>query len=177
MLRHWTGLTLAALAMLFQLLIFWQVLLPKAWQLTPVCLQIVNALAVAPEDPTPAGDHPVSIHHDPAHRSAEAHAMSALPNPDHLIQPHQQADANDHSHVMMDHVHKTHTDHHKKSTAPHDCPFCLLHIQISGPDGLSRQLEQQVISWLIQLRQLWAAVYFVLQQLYLLPQGRAPPLL
>ena len=135
------GLHLALVAMLLQLLTFWQVLLPTSWQILPVCEKI-SAL-------------PTIVHHQ------TSHVMLAMSDHDMSLETH------------SDHQQSSHKQSHKLL---HDCPFCLLHhYSAPPPDFLFIPNDKRINVWLISYKAVWFEFYQLLKQLYLMPQGRAPP--
>lgn len=143
--------------MLLQLLMFWQVLLPKQWQVLPICQKI--SLALTPQHQMAhASVFPSRIQ---SHTTMMSHAMHPLPVDDR--QAHESAStqpAKKHSHLLL-----------------HDCPFCILHTQFAPTPYVSLKVYKTVVEvWLIHRQHVWRAVYFALQRLFLQPQGRAPPI-
>lgn len=145
------GLHLALAAMLLQLLTFWQVLLPTSWQILPVCEKI-SALPTIVYHQThhalsPMSDHAISVENHAAHQQ-----------PLHTKSAHQQS-SDKQSHKLL-----------------HDCPFCLLHHYSAPPPDAHFTSDDKVLTvWLISYQVVWFEFYHLLKQLYLMPQGRAPP--
>ena len=128
------GLLFAFAAVFLQIAVFLQPLLPKQYQVAPVCETITRALFIA----------------------TDAHAQHSAGEHSHLIQ--------------SDHLQHDHHD------ANHQCQYCTVYANLVLPPelGIQEVLERIQIRLLFFKRQL-AHVYFILQRLFLLPQGRAPP--
>lgn len=83
-----------------------------------------------------------------------------------------------HHQTMSDHDHMMdmHTSHSDKHDFSHQCQYCTVHANLVLPTEFG---IHEIIS-LIHVRWLWfkaklTGLYFYLQRLFLLPQGRAPP--
>ena len=79
-----------------------------------------------------------------------------------------------HMHVSdVEPIHNTH-DHHDAS---HQCQYCTVYGNLVLPPELGvREVLDQIQIRLIAFEQSFRHIWFVLQRLFLLPQGRAPPL-
>lgn len=149
------GLYIAFTAMFLQLAVFLQPLLPAKYEFAPVCDTIAEIL---PDRHLYSNDQEI--------RSLAAHQ-------DHLM-------LNEHSqHSMhdmqgMDHSKNNENQHHLE----HDCMFCSVFSHIVNVENLGvRQVLERVQVFLLFLTKLFKSFYFALQQLFLLPQNRAPPIL
>ena len=138
-----SGLLLSFAAVFLQIAVFLQPLLPKQYQIAPVCETITRALL----------DH-------------TAHSLSSSDHsPSHL----QHTAGHEHTQKISQHSH----DH----DAGHQCQYC----KVFGNLVLPPELEVTEVFVRIQVRLIafvrsFAHVWFALQRLFLLPQGRAPPL-
>ena len=65
-------------------------------------------------------------------------------------------------------------DHHD---ANHQCQYCTVYANLVLPPDLDiKQVLDRIQVRLIAYQKTFKHVWFVLQQLFLIPQGRAPPL-
>ena len=124
-----SGLLLSFAAVLLQIAVFLQPLLPAQYQVAPVCETIAQALL---------------------HPSTETHS---------------------HHHAVV----QQHEHHHHD--ANHQCQYCTVYGNLVLPPELSvkevlDRIQVRFAAW----QNSAAYVWFVLQRLFLLPQGRAPPL-
>ncbi|WP_104516524.1 DUF2946 family protein [Acinetobacter indicus] len=134
-----SGLLLSLMAVFLQIAVFLQPLLPKAYQVAPVCETITRALLL------------------PVDHSAHGHAHS-----EHLYSQHQP--------VISD-------DGHNHHDANHQCQYCTVYANLILPPDLEiQQVLDRIHVRLIAYQKTFKHVWFVLQQLFLIPQGRAPPL-
>lgn len=125
-----SGVLLAFTAVLLQIAVFLQPLLPAKYQVAPVCETITQALLL-----------PVEHHH---------------------------AQSEHHAHVSSGH------DHHD---ANHQCQYCTVYGNLILPPELSvREVLDSIKVRFHAWQNSIAAVWLILQRLFLLPQGRAPPL-
>lgn len=136
------GLLLACVAVFLQIAVFLQPLLPKQYQVAPVCETITRALLL-PSQTVNAG-----------HTAAMQHTQHLH----HQVEQKQQ------------HIH----DHHDAS---HQCQYCTVYGNLVLPPELDiKPILDRIQVRLIAFQKAFAHVWFVLQQLFLIPQGRAPPL-
>ncbi|MDQ8934133.1 DUF2946 domain-containing protein [Acinetobacter rudis] len=139
------GLLLGFAAVFFQIAVFIQPLLPKQYQVAPVCETITLLI-----------DNSEQLSQK---KSLVQHALS--PSSKHLdssLQP------------QMHHQH----DHHDPS---HQCQYCTVYGNLVLPPEIDlRVVIDRIQIRLISLQKALLHVYFELQRLFLLPQGRAPPL-
>ena len=134
------GLLLACVAVFLQIAVFLQPLLPKQYQVAPVCETITRALLL-PSQATHAVQ--TSVVHD------------------------------QHSHMHMQHQEQPAHDHHD---ANHQCQYCTVYANlVLPPDVGVKEILVRVQVRLVAFQQTFHHVYFALQRLFLLPQGRAPP--
>ena len=130
-----SGIFIAFAAILLQIAVYLQPLLPEKFHIAPVCMSITHNLL------SPADHHHVhSVHHE----------------------------------LLKDLI-PQHSDDHNKHN--HQCQYCTVYGDLVLPFklGIDEVLDR------IQVRlnfyqSFFRHVYFSLQKLYLLPQGRAPPL-
>ena len=121
------GLLLAAFAVFLQIAVYIQPLLPKQYQVAPVCETITRALLLK---------------------------ISA------------------HSHHTQTAEHAGH-----EHDANHHCQYCTVHANLVLPPELDvKEVFDRIQIRLIAFQKTFTHVWFVLQQLFLIPQGRAPPL-
>ncbi|WP_151741283.1 DUF2946 family protein [Acinetobacter seifertii] len=135
-----SGLLLACAAVFLQIAVFLQPLLPKQYQIAPVCETITRAL-LKPKAQMETMSHTMHMHH-------ERHIEQAqLPE---------------------------HHDHHD---ANHQCQYCTVYANLVLPPEFGiKEVLIRIQVRLVAYQQAFRHVYFALQRLFLLPQGRAPPL-
>jgi len=137
-----TGLLLGFAAVCLQIAVFLQPLLPKQYQIAPVCETITLALIKSNFD----GAQQSSAQHL-HHHSDQSQILQSSP-PSH--------------------------DHHDVN---HQCQYCTVYGNLVLPPELEiKAVIDRIQVRLIAFQKAFHHVYFVLQRLYLLPQGRAPPL-
>ena len=136
------GLLLAFTAICLQVAVFLQPLLPKQYQIAPVCETITQALFIS-KISTDAQSSAHSSHH--------------------------------HSHQFeQDQVSIAKHDHHDPN---HQCQYCTVYANLVLPPDLGvKEVLVRIQIRLIAYQHAFKHVYFALQRLFLLPQGRAPPL-
>ncbi len=118
-----------------------QPLLPKKYQIAPVCETITKALLL----PQVQAEQSQSQHHAHHH----SHQLEQAP-----------ASASSH-------------DHHDPN---HQCQYCTVYANlVLPPDVGVKEILVRVQVRLVAFQQTFHHVYFALQRLFLLPQGRAPP--
>ncbi|WP_286377916.1 DUF2946 family protein [Acinetobacter sp. R933-2] len=134
------GLLLSALAVCLQIAVFLQPLLPKQYQIAPVC-ETISQLLLQPV---------AQQKHITAHSSSTHH---------HILQVEQPV-----------HAH----DHHDPN---HQCQYCTVFGNLVLPPNLEiKEVLVRIQVRLVAFQKTFRHVYFVLQRLFLIPQGRAPPL-
>ena len=135
-----TGLLLGFAAVFLQIAVFLQPLLPKQYQIAPVCETITQALMLS--SPQLSSEH--SSHAAMQHMHHEVSAKSM------------------HGH-----------DHHDLN---HQCQYCTVYGNLVLPPELDvKEVLVRIQIRLLAYQQAFRHIYFVLQRLFLLPQGRAPP--
>ena len=136
-----SALLLSFVAVFLQIAVFLQPLLPKQYQIAPVCETITRALLLSatPIHQTSTSEH---SHHQ-------------------VTQDTQRHD----SHAGHDH------------DASHKCQYCTVYGNLVLPPDLDvKEVLDRIQIRLIAFQKTFSHVWFVLQRLFLLPQGRAPPL-
>ena len=137
------GLLLSCLAVFLQIAVFLQPLLPKQYQVAPVCETITQALLFTPF-------------------AQVSSAASTSHHAGHAPQHHQPLAKRSDSH------------HHDAS---HQCQDCTVYGNLVLPPDLElKAVLDRIQVRLIAFQKAFTHVWFALQQLFLLPQGRAPPL-
>lgn len=155
-----SGLVLSLLAVVLQLAVFLQPLLPAQFQVSPVCEVIAQAmLQQQPELAQTQHTHAKHATHQPMLVQDQQHSH-------HPAQPPITTD------VLSDASHGIH-----QHDANHHCQYCTVYAHVL----LLPSLDVPEVLVRTQVRMLWfkqhlSYIYFYLQQLFLLPQGRAPPL-
>lgn len=151
-----SGLLLAFATVCLQLAVFLQPLLPEQYQIAPVCELITLSLFASSriQSIDQNNNHTEHLNSD---RSAKARAI-------HLDQ---HADSS-----VLD----VKNNYYHQHDANHQCPYCTFYGHLTMPP----ELGVKEILFRIQVRLLafsnnFQHVYFQLQRLYLIPQGRAPP--
>lgn len=136
------GLLLAFTAVCLQIAVFLQPLLPKQYQIAPVCETITQALLL-PKVITAHNQHA-------QHSSHHGHQFDQT-----------QASVSQH-------------DHHDPN---HQCQYCTVYANLILPPELGvKEVLVRIQIRLVAYQQAFKHIYFALQRLFLLPQGRAPPL-
>ncbi len=145
------GLLLGFTAVFLQIAVFLQPLLPKQYQIAPVCETITRTLFQQPASHLSIQSSSIqySEHQQHAETDAIQHAQS-------------------HQHIQSEH------DHHDLN---HQCQYCTVmgHLVLPPELNLNPILDRIQIR-LVAFQKAFKHVYFVLHRLFLLPQGRAPPL-
>ena len=138
-----SGLMLAFTAVCLQIAVFLQPLLPKQYQIAPVCETITKALLL----PQVQAEQSQSQHHAHHHSHQLAQAPASTTS----------------SH-----------DHHDPN---HQCQYCTVYANLVLPPEFGvKEVLVRIQIRLVAYQQAFKHVYFALQRLFLLPQGRAPPL-
>ena len=137
-----SGLLLSCVAVFLQIAVFLQPLLPKQYQIAPVCETITRALLLQPTASHQSHQH--SSHHS------------------------------DHTVAQDSQLHRQDAGHHHD--ANHQCQYCTVYGNLVLPPELNvKEVLDRIQIRLVAFQKAFLHVYFVLQRLYLLPQGRAPP--
>lgn len=138
------GLLLSLLAVCLQIAVFLQPLLPKQYQIAPVCETISQVLIQTDF----YQKHQHSTHHQHA---SHVHSLSEI-----------SAEQTNLGH-----------DHHDPN---HQCQYCTVYGNLVLPPELEvKQVLDRIQVRLLAFQQTFGYVWFVLQRLFLIPQGRAPP--
>ena len=141
------GLLLSFFAVFLQISVFLQTLLPEKFQIAPVCETI--ALAVSQQIKS---SH---LHH---------HSSNNVSSSEEQHAEHLKIELNASEH-----------NHHDPE---HQCQYCTVYGNVVLPlDHDIKEVFSQIKVQLIWLQQQFEHIYFALQRLFLIPQGRAPPLL
>ncbi|KOR15220.1 hypothetical protein ABW55_10010 [Acinetobacter sp. C15] len=136
------GLLLGFTAVLLQIAVFLQPLLPKQYQIAPVCETIAQTFDLS------------ALQHHKAMSHADSH-MQHMPS---MLEKAQSA--------------PTH-DHHDLN---HQCQYCTVYGHLILPPELDvKEILVRIQVRLLAFQQAFRHVYYALQRLFLLPQGRAPP--
>ena len=134
---------LAFTAVCLQIAVFLQPLLPKQYQIAPVCETITKALLL----PQVQAEQSQSQHH-----------------------------AHHHSHQLEQAPAST-TSSHDHHDPNHQCQYCTVYANLVLPPEFGvKEVLVRIQIRLVAYQQAFKHVYFALQRLFLLPQGRAPPL-
>ena len=131
--------------MFLQTVVFIQPLLPAQYRIALVCVTISDAFS----------------------NSLSADQQQ---NVDHLSEHH-------HQHHMMDDDQKAHTTQspHQHDVG-HECPYCTVFANLTtGLDFSLEEVFDRLYVRMLTFQRNFQHIYFDLQRLYLLPQGRAPP--
>mgnify|MGYP003481923758 FL=1 len=147
-------------AVFLQIAVFLQPLLPQQYQIAPVCETITRALFTHPDS------NLTSL------KTAQDHQT----HQDHSQDLHQTALETQNPSLLHD-IHKAqaHDSHHHDMN--HQCQYCTVFGNLVLPPELQvKEVLIRIQVRLIAFEKAFKHVYFQLQRLYLLPQGRAPPL-
>lgn len=145
------GRLLGLYAVLLQIAVFLQPLLPEKYQISPVCETIAQALQLPHSVASPSHDH---------------HSTSQQP---HSMSHHMQHAA----HSTSSHITASHHHH----DAGHQCQYCVVYSHVVPlPDIDLKQILIRIQVRFLAFIENYFHVFFQLQQLFLIPQGRAPPL-
>ena len=135
------GLLLSLAAVFLQIAVFLQPLLPKQYQVAPVCETITRALLLPQAH---------AVHTNSSHA---AHSSTSQANDQQLTAQH---------------------EHHHD--ASHQCQYCTVYGNLVLPPELElKEVLDRIQVRLLAFQKRFQHVWFTLQQLFLLPQGRAPP--
>lgn len=92
-----------------------------------------------------------------------------------LLTPQQHHHLHESYHELVDHL--SHDNHHDHNKFTHQCQYCTVYADVVLPlDVGIQEIFERVQVKLAFYQQAHQHVYFYLQRLYLLPQGRAPPM-
>ncbi|CAG67182.1 conserved hypothetical protein [Acinetobacter baylyi ADP1] len=136
------GLLLGFTAVLLQIAVFLQPLLPKQYQIAPVCETIAQTFDLS------------ALQHHKAMSHADSH-MQHMPN---MLEKAKSASSHDHHDLN------------------HQCQYCTVYGHLILPPELDvQEILVRIQVRLLAFQQAFRHVYYALQRLFLLPQGRAPP--
>ncbi|WP_288398235.1 DUF2946 family protein [uncultured Acinetobacter sp.] len=136
------GLLLGFTAVLLQIAVFLQPLLPKQYQIAPVCETIAQTFDLS------------ALQHHKAMSHADSH-MQHMPS---MLEKAQSAPAHDHHDLN------------------HQCQYCTVYGHLILPPELDvKEILVRIQVRLLAFQQAFRHIYYALQRLFLLPQGRAPP--
>lgn len=136
------GLLLGFTAVLLQIAVFLQPLLPKQYQIAPVCETIAQTFDLS------------ALQHHKAMSHADSH-MQHIPS---MLEKAQSAPAHDHHDLN------------------HQCQYCTVYGHLILPPELDvKEILVRIQVRLLAFQQAFRHIYYALQRLFLLPQGRAPP--
>lgn len=145
---------LAFAAVFLQIAVFLQSLLPEKYQVSPVCETIVLVIQ---------------------QNSKKLPDSQHITHPHHLMSGHDQHRHHDYTGSLISNT-QTATHHHHD--AGHQCQYCVVYSHILPlPDIDIKHILIRLQVRFVAFQQSVLHVYFELQRLYLLPQGRAPPTL
>ncbi len=173
----YSGLLLSCFAVCLQIAVFLQPLLPAQYQISPVCETISRALLLHDHSANSnTSNHFNRQHLDHQHsNSHQAHTTDQNKNSTH--DAHSMSLHNDHHGMSMaDHAKPSSHSAHQHD-AGHQCQYCTVYANLVLPPefGIQEVFERVQVRLLFLQRQ-FAPIYFYLQRLFLIPQGRAPPL-
>lgn len=156
------GLLLGFGAVFLQIAVFLQPLLPKQYQIAPVCETISQVLLQSNYYQQQTSQHD--------HSSNEDHHQLTMQSIGH--QTTLMLSVSEHSGHEV--VKNSGHDHHDPS---HQCQYCTVYGNLVLPPVLEiKEVLDRVQVRLIAFQQAYRHVWFALQRLFLIPQGRAPPL-
>lgn len=162
------GLLLGFSAVFLQIAVFLQPLLPKQYQIAPVCETISQALIQSDYYQIKSVQYLSHLQHGHAeHRSHEMLTQERTVQTQ-IVSVHTVSEQQTHQATMAGH------DHHDPG---HQCQYCTVYGNLVLPPTLEiKEVLDKVQVRLLAFQQAFRHVWFVLQRLFLLPQGRAPPL-
>lgn len=131
--------------MFLQTVVFIQPLLPEQYRIALVCVTISDAFSN-----TLNAAQQQSVQH-----SSEHHHQHPMMNDDQK-------------------AHKTQSTH--QHDVGHECPYCTVFANLTtGLDFSIEEVFDRLYVRMLAFQRNFQHIYFALQRLYLLPQGRAPP--
>ncbi|AOA59507.1 DUF2946 family protein [Acinetobacter larvae] len=146
------GIFLGFAAVLLQIAVFLQPLLPPQFQIAPVCETISQALQSNPDFQNKL----IQQQHSTQQHSTHHHNVISL---------------------QTENAHSTdHQGHHHDLN--HQCQYCTVYGNLVLPPELDqiKVILDRIIVRLLAFQHAFRHIYFALQRLFLIPQGRAPPL-
>ncbi|NHC04207.1 DUF2946 domain-containing protein [Acinetobacter sp. 187] len=164
-----SGFLLSCIAIALQIAVFLQPLLPKQYQIAPVCETIARALVQ--EKISILAQKQNLAHSEAVHAGTHG---SSVPS---LDQPHSVHQTLDHPmHHLMTHQGDAATHDHQDPN--HQCQYCKVFAQqVLPPEFDLVMIIDRIQVKLLAIKQATLHIYFALQRLFLTPQGRAPPVL
>lgn len=169
-----TGVLIAIATVMLQLAVILQPLLPEQYQVAPVCEKI-SAIVITQST---ALKNSALTHLN--HVSHQAHvARFAIATVDqHASQVHMQSQQPHYDPValMLQKQVQSRDQPHDHHNSQHQCLYCVVYgLLVMPPHNdvvvIFWRTQQRLLAFQQQLQHL----YFALQRLYLVPQGRAPP--
>lgn len=136
------GFALGMIAILSQVTVFLQPLLPEKFQISPACVMVMDLSRQLQDEQV-------------------QHSHMAMPMMGDMPIHHMQ--------------HDSHQTHHQM---PMDqCPYCFVygHISVLTPFGIKEVFDYLKVKYLLIL-DIFLNFFFLLRNLFLIPQGRAPPI-
>jgi len=141
-----SGILLALATVLLQFAVFLQPLLPEQYQIAPVC-ELISQVIKAKKT---SQDH--------NNDSSEQHSVIH-----HDLE---------HLNISQDHSSSGHSHH----DLTHQCQYCTIYGNLHLPPEIDlKEILVRIQVRLLAYSESFKHIYFELQRLYLLPQGRAPP--
>ena len=160
------GLLLGFTAVFLQIAVFLQPLLPKQYQIAPVCETITQLLV---QTKLYDQQQHMTQHGHLSHGEHVSHEMGDQ----NILTEKNRVDDHSLSSEILTQTHSGH-DHHDLN---HQCQYCTVYAHLVLPPELEiQEVLSKIHVRLIAFQKTFRHVYFVLQRLYLLPQGRAPPI-
>ncbi|MEG0482152.1 MAG: DUF2946 family protein [Acinetobacter sp.] len=151
MLRR-SGLLFAFATVFLQFAVFLQPLLPTQYQIAPVCELVTSSLFTASSI--------VSSDQDISHYHHSESSRAFILDHDH--------------HANANELNNKHSHH--QHDLNHQCPYCNFYGHLIMPPELGiKEALVRIQVRLLTFVETFQHVYFQLQRLYLIPQGRAPP--
>ena len=149
-----SGMLLAFATVLLQIAVFLQPLLPAQYQIAPVC----ELIAQVSRSRLSLQDSIAQAEQEQPHQTRSHHQTNPTT---------QSVSSDGHQHHSADHP------HHDLN---HQCQYCTIYGNLLLPPSFDlKEILVRVQVRLLAFSQNFKHVYFELQRLYLLPQGRAPP--
>jgi len=142
--NNFIGFIFGLIAILSQMTVFIQPLLPEKFQISPACVMVMSLSSQFEQE------------------QQIQHSHMAMPMMGDMPAHHMQHD-----------FHQTH--HH----IPIDqCPYCFIygHISVLVASGIDEVFDYLKVKYLLIL-DIFLSFFFLLHNLFLIPQGRAPPTL
>ncbi len=175
------GLLLGFGAVFLQIAVFLQPLLPKQYQIAPVCETISQTLLQSNYYQIKSAqlqsnqhlNHQQYNHQQDEKTALHEHAHHSSGHDRHEA-PQQVAEQSFIEHQVQQASISAGHDHHDPN---HQCQYCTVYGNLVLPPVLEvKEVLVKIQVRLIAFQQAYLHVWFALQRLFLLPQGRAPPL-